>query len=265
MRETRRGLRFALQRAKRDRLPLKVYSRGHEINAMPLGDAGFEPLRSDFEKLIQSEFVDPDEPRMKLPVEKYGGFLPGWSRPSWKTLWDDKNEHVRWFKIVRPITAMEDDDDDDQDDEDQQGPGGGGPGGNKKGKPGAKPQRKQPGKQGKHFPLPSYVFFLGAKARTDSPPLGRGQPMQSPWDRLGEAEQRRRIERLQHRFKPHHISVQDATERLKAARGDVNKAHDGYKIVDEIHVSPNSKSANDGSNAGSVPPKDPSPAVARGE
>ncbi|KIX94093.1 uncharacterized protein Z520_10119 [Fonsecaea multimorphosa CBS 102226] len=98
MDQTRRGLRLAIKRAKRDgNFPVKVYFRDNDINEMPLGDAGFQPQRRDFSRLIESEFVDPDAPKLKLPADKYGGFPEAWSNPSWKQMYDHRNPHDRWF------------------------------------------------------------------------------------------------------------------------------------------------------------------------
>ncbi|OAP64756.1 hypothetical protein AYL99_00728 [Fonsecaea erecta] len=97
MDQTRRGLRLAIKRAKRaGEFPVKVYP-GHDINNMPLGDAGFRPTAGDFKYMIESEFVDPDAPRLKLPAAKYSGFPEGWFEPSWKKLYDQQNPHDRWF------------------------------------------------------------------------------------------------------------------------------------------------------------------------
>ncbi|OQV06505.1 hypothetical protein CLAIMM_11062 [Cladophialophora immunda] len=98
MDQTRRGFRLAVKRAKRaGAFPVKVYCRDHEINDMPLGDAGFKPSRKEFRNLIESEFVDPDAPRLRLPAAKYGGFPHGWSNPSWKRMYNQRNPHDRWF------------------------------------------------------------------------------------------------------------------------------------------------------------------------
>ncbi|KIW92513.1 uncharacterized protein Z519_06360 [Cladophialophora bantiana CBS 173.52] len=98
MDETRRGLRLAIKRAKRDRkFPAKVCFRADEINDMPLGDAGFQPLRKELKNLIESQFVDPDAPKLKLPAQKYGVFPDAWFNPSWKAMYSQRNPHDRWF------------------------------------------------------------------------------------------------------------------------------------------------------------------------
>ncbi|OAG41829.1 hypothetical protein AYO21_03832 [Fonsecaea monophora] len=152
MDQTRRGLRLAIKRAKRHgNYPPKVYYRGHEINDMPLGDAGFQPSRKEFRGLIEHAFTDPDEPMLKLPAAKYGGFPAGWSTANWKTLYSQRNPHDRWFNGLdnaavaarAPQTPPppssngsshdSDDSSDDNDDNNNNGGGGGGGGGNLQG------------------------------------------------------------------------------------------------------------------------------------
>ncbi|KAK0918744.1 hypothetical protein LTR29_018317, partial [Friedmanniomyces endolithicus] len=96
MDQIQRGLRLAERRARRARKeahladggdpdvtppPLeseKLYFRDHDINDLPLGDAGFKPLVDDFYYLVRDVFVNPDIPRLRLPAEKYGKFPESW-------------------------------------------------------------------------------------------------------------------------------------------------------------------------------------------
>lgn len=117
---TLRGLRLAERRAKRARreahaaaagdpnveppkLPSeKVYYRDHEINDLPLGNAGFKPREDDFKYLVREEFTNPDIPRLKLPAAKYGHYPPSWHKPTgnWRTLYSNTNRDNLWFKPV---------------------------------------------------------------------------------------------------------------------------------------------------------------------
>ena len=157
--ETRKGLLFALKRAKRDSTTMRVYCRDHEINDMPVGDAGFEPNYKELDVLIINEFVNPDIPRLRLPISKYGHWPGAWFLPNWKNLYDEQNPHERWFKIVRPGgNSRGVDDDGDGDDGRPQRPDRNlRSRADKKSKapaiPKAKSNRKQPdGRNGKHSP-----------------------------------------------------------------------------------------------------------------
>lgn len=120
--ETRRGLRLAERRLRRSRprpdsrasnavliaaatrdpdVPNhseKLYFKGHEINDMPLGDAGFRPTIDEIKHLAINEYVDPDRRRLRLPAAKYGHYPPTEFKPTWaKKLYDDSNENPIWF------------------------------------------------------------------------------------------------------------------------------------------------------------------------
>lgn len=107
MDETARGLRMAEKRARRNgQTPEKLYFRGHEINDLPLGDAGFHPWSTDWQYFIRSEFVDPDIPHIRLPREKYGKFPDALSKPPWKKMYREANDHRKWFQpVVTPQPA----------------------------------------------------------------------------------------------------------------------------------------------------------------
>ncbi|KAK4936773.1 hypothetical protein LTR10_022430 [Elasticomyces elasticus] len=75
----------------------KLYFKGHEINNMPLGDAGFRPSKSDIKYLAVDDFVDPDRRRLRLPATKYGHYPPTLFEPAWKTLYDQSNNSPSWF------------------------------------------------------------------------------------------------------------------------------------------------------------------------
>ncbi|KAJ9617019.1 hypothetical protein H2200_000740 [Cladophialophora chaetospira] len=96
---TRQGLREATKSAA---TPPRVYYRDHEIQDMPLGDAMFDPVQTDFVVLVRDEFVNPDFPALKLPREKFDDdLLTGWGGlPNWKKFYRDVNPHRRWFQPV---------------------------------------------------------------------------------------------------------------------------------------------------------------------
>jgi hypothetical protein len=121
---TRRGLRMALKRAKRAKISTKVYFRGHEINDMPRGNANFMAFTEDAKMLLDSEFVNPDLPKLRLPVSKYGHFADKDLNPSWKTMYSKTNPHTRWFTPVGAPPDLPSDDDDNSDDSSDFNPGG---------------------------------------------------------------------------------------------------------------------------------------------
>ncbi|EHY54144.1 hypothetical protein ABEF92_008341 [Exophiala dermatitidis] len=126
MDETHRGLQLAIRRVKRARrdaalaaaggdpnnlppgppppLPSeKIYYHDHEINDMPLGNAGFRPKKGDYRNLVFDQFVNPDIPRLKLPPAKYNTKFPpamNEMQLTWRTLYPDANDGNLWFKPV---------------------------------------------------------------------------------------------------------------------------------------------------------------------
>ena len=126
MDQTRRGLQMALKRARRARKPTRVYFRGHEINDMPLGDAGFTGGKEEVKRLVTDEFVNPDLPRLKIPRKKYADVPDHLLNPGWKKMYDKTNSHRRWFKPVGAPPDPPKDDGEDDDDESDFNPGGGG-------------------------------------------------------------------------------------------------------------------------------------------
>ncbi|KAI1622081.1 kinase-like domain-containing protein [Exophiala viscosa] len=75
----------------------KLYFKGHEINDMPLGDAGFRPSKSEIKYLAIGDFVDPDRRRLRLPAAKYGHYPAPSFVPGWKKLYDESNGDPAWF------------------------------------------------------------------------------------------------------------------------------------------------------------------------
>jgi hypothetical protein len=115
---------MALKRAKRGKISTKVYFRGHEINDMPCGNANFMAFTEDTKILLDSEFVNPDLPKLRLPVLKYGHFADKYLNPSWKTMYNRTNPHTRWFTPVGAPPDPPSDDDDNSDDSSDFNPGG---------------------------------------------------------------------------------------------------------------------------------------------
>jgi hypothetical protein len=93
---------------------------------MPVGDAGFMATDADIHRSYSCEFADPDAPKLKMPMPKYAWIGAAWFKPSWKTMYDKRNKHKRWFKPGdAPVTASSTSSSSSSSDDDHSSSGGG--------------------------------------------------------------------------------------------------------------------------------------------
>jgi len=127
-----RGLRLykrhlrRLERSGKELPELKLFYRGHEINQLPQGAAYKQPDLAEVRNLLRNEFLDPDLPRLRVPVQKYSSLrLSGEDLKSilnpkmhWRKTYNEKPDTTRWFNQPDIDTEDEDGDEDGDDDSD---------------------------------------------------------------------------------------------------------------------------------------------------
>lgn len=109
--QTQRGLRLYKRHlhrlaAKGEPLPeTKLYYRGHDINDMPLGNAKRKPFLADVRRILRDDFLNPDLPRLRVPVQKYSHLNPEVREKeienptqTWRKVYTNQPDMSRWFK-----------------------------------------------------------------------------------------------------------------------------------------------------------------------
>jgi hypothetical protein len=132
--QAQRGLRLYKRHLHRladngEALPeTKLYYRGHEINDMPLGDAKRQPALADVRRVLRDEFLNPDLPRLRVPVQKYAHLLPDVvdkeitnPKQPWRKVYTNQPDMSRWFQDPDTDDEGGDEADDDHADEDDTG------------------------------------------------------------------------------------------------------------------------------------------------